>query len=176
MKKIVWVIALILIIALSIYLVWNWAAHAGRDDGDCLTERVKVQQFQSAIGEFGALNVNEAAQLWGKGVQDRNGALQYAVMSDELKKTYKETLDKNNPTWVTGVSSPWVEKYAILQSTKASKDEYSVVMEFSLATSAGSEGKHLATLSIFRDGRYWVINNVEGDEIILGLAGFETKE
>ena len=174
MKKYIWVIVWILIAVLIVCAPWGW--RSVRNDGSCLEERVKVQLFQSAIGEFGALNANEAAQLWGKGVQERNGALQYAVMSDELKKIYKETLDKNNPTWVTGVSSPWVEKYSILQSTKISEDAYRITVEFCLATSAGSEGKHPVLLTVIYNGRFWVINQVEGDEIILSLAGFDPKE
>jgi len=44
-------------------------------------------------------------------------------------------------------------------------------MQFSLATSAGSEGKHLAKLSLYNEGQFWVINNVAADEIILDLSG-----
>jgi len=175
-KKYIWIIALVLIAALVIYLLWGWIVKPNNENDACAMANAKAELFQKAIGEFGALTPENAALLWSKGVQERNGALQYAVMSDELKTVYKEHLDKNYPAWVTGFSSPWVEKYEIIESKPVSKGEYVVTMQFSLATSAGSEGKYLAKLSIIKGGSYWMINNVAGDEMILGLSAMDFKE
>lgn len=94
-------------------------------------------------------------------------------MSDELKKLYKAHLDKNYPAWVTGFSSPWVEKFNIVQSLKNSENEYTVTMQFNLATSAGSYGKPLAKLSIIKNDKYWVINKVAADKLILELSALD---
>lgn len=171
MKKYIWIIAIVIIAALLVYFLWGCAKNVVSNNDECAMANAKAELFQKAIDEFGALTPDDAALLWGKGVKERNGALQYAVMSDELKKTYKEHLDKNYPAWVTGFSSPWVEKVDIIESKSVSKGEYEVVMQFELATSAGSEGKHLAKLSVYNEGRFWVVNNVAADEMILELSG-----
>lgn len=160
MKKYIWIIALVVLAALLIYFLWSCTGKAGQVKEDCAMANEKVELFQKSIGEFGALTSEDAALLWGKGVQERNGALQYAVMSDELKAAYKEHLDKNYPAWVTGVSSPWVESFEVIESKDVSKGEREVVMQFALATSAGSEGKHLAKLAVIKEGDFWAINNV----------------
>jgi hypothetical protein len=171
MKKYIWIIGIVVVAVLLIYLLWGCVKNVVGNNEECTMANAKAELFQKAIDEFGALTPEDAALLWGKGVKERNGALQYAVMSDELKKIYKEHLDKNYPAWVTGFSSPWVEKYEIIEAKRVSKGEYEVIMQFSLATSAGSEGKHLAKLSTYNEGQFWVINNVAADEIILELSG-----
>jgi hypothetical protein len=172
-KKYICIVALVILAALLIYLLWGCVNNSAENNDECAMANAKAELFQRAINEFGALTPDDAALLWGKGVKERNGALQYAVMSDELKALYKEHLDKNYPAWVTGFSSPWVEKYEIIESKRVSKGEYLVTMQFSLATSAGSEGKYLVNLSVINEGRYWMINNVAADEIILELSGLD---
>ena len=171
MKKYIWIIALVVIVVLLVYILLGCVSTVGNNNDEYAMANAKVELFQRAIDEFGTLTPDEAALLWSKGVKERNGALQYAVMSDELKKVYKEHLDKNYPAWVTGFSSPWVEKYEIIESKKVSKGEYLVTMKFSLATSTGSAGKYLANLSIINEGQYWMINNVAADEILIDLSG-----
>lgn len=171
MKKYIWIIAIVVIAALLGYLIWGFVSRAVSNNDECTAANAKAELLQKALDEFGALTPENAALLWGKGVKERSGALQYAVMSDELKKVYKENLDKNYPAWVTGFSSPWVDKFEIIESKRVSKGEYEVIMQFSLATSAGSEGKHLAKLSIYNEGQFWVVNNVAADEIMLDLSG-----
>ena len=173
MKKYIWIIAMVVIAGLLAYLLWGCASKVASSNDECTEANAKAELFRQAIDEFGALTPENTALLWGKGVAGRNGALQYAVMSDELKKVYKEHLDKNYPAWVTGFSSPWVDKFEIIESKRVSKGEYQVIMQFSLATSAGSEGKHLAKLSIYNEGQFWVLNNVAADEIMLDLSGLD---
>ena len=171
MKKYIWVIGIVVVVALLTYLLWGCAKSVASNNAECTAEKAKAELFQMAIDEFGALTPEDAALLWGKGVKERNGALQYAVMSDELKKLYKEHLDKNYTAWVTGFSSPWVEKYDIIEAKRVSKGEYEVIMQFSLATSAGSEGKHLAKLSVYNENQFWVVNKVAADELIMDMSG-----
>lgn len=154
-----------------VVLLWSLVGKAAMRNDECAMVKAKAELFEKAIGEFGALTPDDTALLWGKGVQERNGALQYAVMSAELKKAYKEALDKNISSWVTGFSSPWVDKFEIIESKRISAGEYEITMQFSLATSTGSAGKHLAKLSIIKEGQYWVINNVKADEVILEMSG-----
>ncbi len=82
----------------------------------------------------------EAAAAWASGVKTRNGAQQYAVMSPDLQK--KMLSDFESMYWVTGTSSPWVERFEI--SPKEILDDGSCKFEilFNLATSTSSAGSH----------------------------------
>lgn len=53
----------------------------------------------------------EAVETWVKGIQMRNGALQYALLSPELKESKLASFEALG--WVTGTSSPWLEQYRI---------------------------------------------------------------
>lgn len=54
----------------------------------------------------------EAVEKWAEGVKERNGALQYAVLSPELKEQNLSGYESWG--WVTGASSPWIEHYIII--------------------------------------------------------------
>jgi hypothetical protein len=79
----------------------------------------------------------DAALTWAKGVQTRNGALQFAVLSPELQAKMKADYVAMN--WVTGVSSPWVERYKITR--KVQQDEgWEFEIEYQIMTSSGRAG------------------------------------
>lgn len=79
----------------------------------------------------------EAALTWGKGVQTRNGALQFAILSPDLQTKMKADYVAMN--WVTGVSSPWVERYKITHQMQ--QDEgWEFEIEYQMMTSTGSAG------------------------------------
>lgn len=54
----------------------------------------------------------EAATVWAQGVQDRNGALQFALLGPGLRKLYEPAFARCG--WVTGASSPWVRSFEVL--------------------------------------------------------------
>ncbi|MEN6327556.1 MAG: stalk domain-containing protein [Syntrophomonas sp.] len=72
-------------------------------------------------------SADEAVKLWGRGEQVRNGALQYAALSPQLR----QEADKSNYVcqsyWVTGGSSPSVGPITIISQNKLNdtKVEYS---------------------------------------------------
>ena len=79
----------------------------------------------------------DAALTWAKGVQTRNGALQFAVLSPELQTKMKADYVAMN--WVTGVSSPWVESYKITR--QAQQDQgWEFEIEYQMMTSTGRAG------------------------------------
>lgn len=133
----------------------------------------KAKLFKEAVDEFGAISPEQAANLWAKGVQNRNGALQYAVLDNKLKKTYSENMEKERPSWVTGWSSPWVESYDIVKVEKKNANTYSISVKFDMKTSAGSEGSHHAYLLIMKRDSYWVIINITMDDFLKGLTGYD---
>lgn len=132
----------------------------------------KASLFKEAIDEFGAILPEQAARLWARGVQNRNGALQYAVLGSELKKSYSEKMEKERPSWVTGWSSPWVQNYDVVRIEKRNETTYSITVRFDMKTSAGSEGSHNAYLLIVKAGNYWVIKNASMDDFLKDLTSF----
>jgi hypothetical protein len=58
-------------------------------------------------------SADEAVRLWGRGEQVRNGALQYAALSLQLRQEADKGYHVRRTYWVTGGSSPWVGPIAI---------------------------------------------------------------
>ncbi|TSI09686.1 hypothetical protein [Lysinibacillus sp. BW-2-10] len=102
----------------------------------------------------------ETVEVFAKAVKERNGAVQYALLSkDEQEKVYT-TLAANH--WVTGVSSPWVETYKIISEKELkSKKQMEYVVEFNLFTSTGKAGTDLARLTLEKSGEQWLIKKIE---------------
>ena len=102
----------------------------------------------------------EAVQTFGKAVKLRNGALQFAILSDQEKAKGKKKFEESH--WVTGVSSPWVKTYEILceKELKAgTKMEY--VVAFDLYTSTGKAGTDQVRLIVEKMNDQWLITKVE---------------
>lgn len=78
----------------------------------------------------------EVASNWAKGVMSRNGALQYALLCDELKK--KTLPDFIALNWVTGTSSPWVDKFEISNKEQQNDGTWKFTIMFHYTDSVGS--------------------------------------
>ena len=70
----------------------------------------------------------EAVEMYADAVTSRNGAVQYGLLSDKLRKEKYSTLYELN--FVTGTSSPWVDSYKISKT-----GDYSYRIDFTLKTS-----------------------------------------
>ncbi|MEF3306077.1 stalk domain-containing protein [Paenibacillus sp. GYB003] len=68
----------------------------------------QIRLLQSALA---AKTPEAAVDTWAKAVQTRNGALQYAMLSERQRELQRESLEADG--WVTGTSSPWLERYRI---------------------------------------------------------------
>ena len=73
---------------------------------------------------------------------------------------------------LTGVSSPWVEGYEIMEAKNVDERQYSYRILFSTVTSAGPAGCHEARLTVVQDGGYWRISKVETDGELDAYTGF----
>jgi Na+-transporting NADH:ubiquinone oxidoreductase subunit NqrC len=96
-----------------------------------------------------------AAKTWAEGVKTRNGALQYAVMSPNLKNKYYS--DFVGTGWVTGVSSPWVESYEVAEKYRLNNDTYRFEVVFTYTDS---------TKSYFSIKKHVTVNNFNGSWLI----------
>ncbi|PLS15931.1 hypothetical protein CVD28_19505 [Bacillus sp. M6-12] len=103
-------------------------------------------------------NPKETVILWAKAVKNRNGALQYALSTDNTKAILKKPFETYH--WVTGVSSPWVEKSKIVDKKKISSTEIEYKVQFELATSSGSAGIDSAIVVVEKKDYQWYISRV----------------
>lgn len=87
----------------------------------------------------------EAVNTWARGVMTRNGVVQYEVLSDDLQK--KELSDLKAAGWVTGTSSPWVDRFEILKKQEQGEGTYEFVIQFHYMTSTGDAGNSTVTVS-----------------------------
>jgi hypothetical protein len=85
-------------------------------------------------------------EKWAKGLKDRNGALQYAVLSPELKE--QNLYSYESCRWVTGTSSPWIERYEIIRETKTGDETWECEVKFELATSTGPAGSSVTKVVV----------------------------
>ena len=118
------------------------------EEEDSITQQLRM--LESGIVPT---SPEETIELWAKGVKMRNGALQYALFTEDSRVGMKKSMEEFN--WVTGASSPWVEGYKIM---KLEDGKYQV--EFDLATSTGKFGPDQAVLSVVQQGDQWFIQSL----------------
>lgn len=105
----------------------------------------KVELLESSIAPR---NPEEAANTWARGVMTRNGILQYLVLSNDLQK--KELPDFKAAGWVTGTSSPWVDRFDILKAQEQADATWEFVVQFHYMTSTGDAGTSTTTISVVK--------------------------
>lgn len=115
----------------------------------------QVELLESALSPN---TPREAVLIWVKGVKTRNGALQFAVLSPELREKLRPQFEEMN--WITGVSSPWVETYKISKENKLDDNTYLFDVEFKMATSTGDAGTDAGKVTVKKYGDYWFISDL----------------
>lgn len=112
----------------------------------------QVELLQEA---FTSQTPEEAVDKWASSVKGRNGAVQFAILSPELKEKlhtkYEEMM------WVTGTSSPWVNRFTISDEQKISEEERKYNVQFELATSTGSAGNYKVEVIVKKYSDKWYI-------------------
>lgn len=104
-----------------------------------------------------------AVKTWAEGVKTRNGALQYAIMSPELKEeTYDNFVQLN---WTTGTSSPWVKSYEISEKYRVNNETYRYEVKFIYTDSTSStfSTRKYINVSIYEDN--WLVSSIENIDI-----------
>lgn len=120
----------------------------------------QVGQLEQAIA---ATSPEDAVNTWIKGIQNRNGALQYAVMSPTLRtKNLDEFI---NDFWVTGGSSPHMGQVKLPDPVKLTKDTVQFTFEYPLIVMKESIGSGKAQITAQKltenDLERWVISNIK---------------
>jgi hypothetical protein len=106
---------------------------------------------------FASTSAKQAIDAWAKALQQRNGALQYALLSKELRAKYYFVMGELH--WVTGSSGPSIEHFSITEKKSSdSKVEYSV--DFAIINSGKEKQTEQAEVSVeWEDGK-WVITSI----------------
>lgn len=106
-------------------------------------EQRRIELLEQALAPPTA---EAAAHEWAEAVKTRNGAWQYALMNEELRNEYREEFEAAN--WVTGFSSPWVERYWITKEKVDPNGDVTFRIKFDWYTSAGYFGSNYAVLKV----------------------------
>ena len=130
------------------------------ENGETEVEKVRVSLLEKALKPQDPLT---AAEAWAEGVKTRNGAWQYAVLSPELQKEYYDRFAETN--WITGTSSPWIEKYRVTERYRVDDELYRFEVEFTYRDSTESTftTKEYITVRKYEDA--WLISMIEKIEV-----------
>ena len=124
--------------------------------------KAQVELFRDALDNFGASSPKQVINIWVKAVKTRNGALHYAAASREFKeKLIAEWGRPEESCWVTGNSSPWLDKYEIVYMKKLSDSEYEARLRYYWHTSAGPAEPTETVLRIIRQKDFWSVIDVK---------------
>lgn len=109
----------------------------------------------------------EALSLWSDGVKTRNGALQYAVLSPQLRE--QKLAGYEEMFWTSGTSSPWVDHYVINRLPSA-EENVQFTVAFYLASSTGAAGTETYVITtgqpsepsaIVGNVEYWLVTGIQ---------------
>lgn len=153
---------MLLLLALLMVLLTGSCANREQDT-DSRDDR-QAQLLEDAMTHLGVCSPEEAVDLWARGLMKRSAAMQFAVMDAELKERYKETLEKSAPDWVTGVSSPWVSGYSVIDVSETAQGLKLYSLHVLTETSSGPAQTYLAVLVLEYNGSYWRIAALSLDE------------
>jgi hypothetical protein len=165
----VWIVTIVVCLA-SIAVVGFTRTSVAADSGSVYP--VRNQLLLEALDFVGVCDQESAALVWAEGLKRRNAAMQYSVMNSTLRTEYKAQLEKTFPNWVTGISSPWVERYEVLRITPLSETRAEIALKFTTATSTGIADSFFATLTVEREGPFWYITNIAADDGLFVYTGF----
>lgn len=121
----------------------------------------KAKLFEEFAENYDPKTPDEAAELWAKGVKERNGVFQYAVLNKGLKEQFKKKAEERG-SWVTGFSSPWVESYKVTKK-KVNEATWQYKIVFKAVTSAPDTYNWNATLIIGKENNKWRIIDIQKD-------------
>ena len=137
------------------------AAAPGKDgvpveNGETEPEKMRVNLLEKALKPHDPLTT---AKAWAEAVKTRNGAWQYALLSPELQKEYYDSLKEMN--WITGVSSPWIDKYKVTERYRIDEELYRFAVEFTYTDSTKSNftTKEYITVRKYEDA--WLVTMIE---------------
>jgi hypothetical protein len=134
---------------------------------------VRERLLTDAMDCVGVCSPEKAVDVWVRGLMQRSAAMQYAVMDDSLRDEYAKSLEKTAPDWVTGTSSPRVSGYAIGRIIETAQGQQVYTISVMTDTTDGPAGEYLVVLAVRKQGDFWRIGGICGDDGLSAYTGFE---
>lgn len=131
------------------------------DSKEMQAQKTQISLLEKALAPQDSYT---AVKTWAEGVKTRNGALQYAVMSPELRKDVYSDFVKVN--WTTGTSSPWIQSFEVIDRGKLDDNTFWYAVEFTYTDS---------TQSTFTTREYVTVKNYDGNWLIASLKKVDIK-
>lgn len=137
-----------------------------QNNADFLEEKAKANSLESRMQllekALAPKTPDEAVQKWAEGVKTRNGALQFAMFSPEVKEKEMSSFAKLGG-WITGQSSPWVEGYDISKGIQKAQDSFQFIVKFSMSTSDG-KSLEINNVKVQRNKDNWYIIEIQDED------------
>ena len=151
----------------------NYINISGGDIYQCSVQR---DLLKDAMNYVGVGSPEKAVEVWSEGLKQRSAAIQYSVMTKELRDIYENDLKQTYPNWVTGISSPWVEGYEIVNEKKVNDKTHCFEVRYDTATSTGPATPFTVILVVINNNDFWRISKVNGDAISTVYTGFQFRD
>ncbi len=129
-------------------------------------QSMQIARLETALAPKTAL---DAVNSWAEGVQTRNGAWQYAVMTPDLKKASYD--DFVSMYWSTGTSSPWVKSFEVKDQGKQGDTAYRYSVKFTWTDSTNSTSESTQYITVKNLEGTWLVDSIKN----LDLKGKITK-
>ncbi|MFK9095543.1 hypothetical protein [Bacillus salipaludis] len=104
----------------------------------------------------------QAVELWILGVNNRSGAVQYAMLSPSLQKQSRRKFEQTR--WVTGQSSPSVSNFRFTKVEKLSESKMRYTVKYDLWASYGDFGGGQKIITVEKNlepfKEYWFISSI----------------
>lgn len=126
------------------------------------SDTARITMLEKALAPQTPVSV---AELFATANQTRNGAVQYMLFSESLKKDFKDTW----PNWVSGTSSPWITGWKI-KMIREDKKESVFKIQYQWATAAGPFKPDLVQQIVIKRAneestqKFWITDFKEIDE------------
>ncbi|CAG7648574.1 copper amine oxidase N-terminal domain-containing protein [Paenibacillus allorhizosphaerae] len=127
----------------------------------------QIDLLRSAIIPSSA---DKAVEAWAEAVKNRNGAVQYALLSSDIQTQTLKSYEEMH--WVTGLSSPWVDSFKVtggVEDGNGAAASYDIVFQLKTSTGSAGEGSVKVTLGM-KDGK-WLITGLQSGSGSENLGG-----
>lgn len=121
----------------------------------------RSNMFEEFVKSYDPKTPDEVVDRWAKGVKARNGVEQFVTLNEKLKTEFKKTY-ADRQSWVTGVSSPWVESYKISKK-KVNDSEWDYTITFTTKTSNPGYYYYTAQMTVGKENNKWRIIKLKNE-------------
>ncbi|WP_213525556.1 copper amine oxidase N-terminal domain-containing protein [Paenibacillus sp. J31TS4] len=154
--------------ALGAKVEWENETRTVRIDlPDASLQKGQISLLEKAVAPATA---KAAAETWAEGVKTRNGALQYAVMSKELRDKERENFEAFH--WVTGTSSPWVDSYKVGEGRENKDGTLTFAVELVYTDSTKAVSTSTQEVTVAKQDDRWYVSELPGSPSDPGVDEF----